>query len=980
MKVENLPASLKIQDGHLITCLNSIEEAINKLWDRPLLQHYTNHGIDHSQRIVEILGNLLNDYPNMLLNEHERFVLLASTYLHDIGMQSPQHAGLPRKTEYTIKELEKVRENHHEASAKIIIESISRKSTLSLGFEQCKEYVVFITTLLKYHRKLDLKEIEDTSFAGKKIRLKLLTALLRLSDALDADYRRVNIEILKLREIPIESKYYWWFHHYVQSIYIKKGHIQLFFRFPEEYREDKLIEVFFNRIKESVSFALFEVYDILDSYEMRLYPKIEIEEERYVPEALELIPDDLSKYIKENILRTKELSQEKRIQTDVVWYVNGVPYSDSPAVVKCLANVFNFINEGRNFDAAKEIERCRILTMGPKEKMILAGIAGSCYYILGNLIKAEDYYQDALKISERKDLEIIYKNDVILAKSAVLGNIGLIYRDKGELDEALRYHEEALNIDREIGYKQGEANQLNNIGIIYRTKGYFEKAFEYHLSALEYHREIGDKKGEASDLGSIGLIYSIKGDLDEALNYHQEALNIHIEIMNNLGEASQLVNIGLIYRAKGNLNEALQLHLRALDIDRKIGYKQGEASDLGNIGIIYKAKGDIDNALHYHQKALKLYKEIGCKEGEANSLGNIGNIYSDKGELDKELKYYQEALKIHREIGYKQGEASDLGNIGNNYKDRGEFNEALKYYKEAIKIDREIGYKQGEAIDLGNIGLIYRDKGELEEALRYHEEALKIDREIGYKQGEANQLGNMGLIYRAKGEIDKALKYHEEALKIDREIGFRQGEASDLGNMGLIYRDKGELKEALRYHEESLKINRKIGYRQGEANQLGNMGFIYRAKGEIDEAIKYLNEALKIFAIVSPPLTIQTINNIAIIYFQKQMFEKGFEYLARSMSFSYSIEQFNSALFAIRSIVRDLIMHNDWENLEKIHSTYVSGIILDNIWLSFFKAIHEYAKYKKTGDESYQNNYKSSRQKLNPNLKKLLDELLDIRK
>ncbi len=32
-----------------------------------------------------------------------------------------------------------------------------------------------------------------------------------------------------------------------------------------------------------------------------------------------------------------------------------------------------------------------------------------------------------------------------------LGNIGLIHKDKGDLDEALRYRNEALKIDKEIG-------------------------------------------------------------------------------------------------------------------------------------------------------------------------------------------------------------------------------------------------------------------------------------------------------------------------------------------------------------------------------------------------------------------------------------------------------------------------------------------------------------------------------------------------
>lgn len=45
-------------------------------------------------------------------------------------------------------------------------------------------------------------------------------------------------------------------------------------------------------------------------------------------------------------------------------------------------------------------------------------------------------------------------------------------------------------------------------------------------ASLEMDREIGNKQGEASDLGNIGLIYSDKGDLDQARHYLLQALRI----------------------------------------------------------------------------------------------------------------------------------------------------------------------------------------------------------------------------------------------------------------------------------------------------------------------------------------------------------------------------------------------------------------------------------------------------------------------
>jgi tetratricopeptide (TPR) repeat protein len=75
-------------------------------------------------------------------------------------------------------------------------------------------------------------------------------------------------------------------------------------------------------------------------------------------------------------------------------------------------------------------------------------------------------------------------NEMLEAKSTALGNIGLIYSAKGDLDEALTYHTQALAIHREIGHRQGEASDLGNIGLIYQMKGDLDKALDYLNEAL----------------------------------------------------------------------------------------------------------------------------------------------------------------------------------------------------------------------------------------------------------------------------------------------------------------------------------------------------------------------------------------------------------------------------------------------------------------------------------------------------------------
>ncbi len=203
---------------------------------------------------------------------------------------------------------------------------------------------------------------------------------------------------------------------------------------------------------------------------------------------------------------------------------------------------------------------------------VLFNLANSAQ-LISKLEGALEYYFLAYKIAKkRKDKNYL---------SAILGNIGLIYSDKGDLDESLKYLKQALELHRQIGYVQGEASDLGNIGLIYRSKGDLDESLKYHKQALELHRQIGYVQGEANQLGNIGLIYSDKGDLDESLKYHKQALELHRQIGYVQGEANQLGNIGLIYSDKGDLDESLKYLKQAQELLRQ----------LGNLATIEKVEG-----------------------------------------------------------------------------------------------------------------------------------------------------------------------------------------------------------------------------------------------------------------------------------------------------------------------------------------------------------------------------------------------------
>ena len=61
----------------------------------------------------------------------------------------------------------------------------------------------------------------------------------------------------------------------------------------------------------------------------------------------------------------------------------------------------------------------------------------------------------------------------------------------GKAQQALKYHQDALKIDREIGYRQGEADDLGNIANIYYLRDKFDKAIKYTQLAIDIFKKCG---------------------------------------------------------------------------------------------------------------------------------------------------------------------------------------------------------------------------------------------------------------------------------------------------------------------------------------------------------------------------------------------------------------------------------------------------------------------------------------------------------
>jgi tetratricopeptide (TPR) repeat protein len=101
-----------------------------------------------------------------------------------------------------------------------------------------------------------------------------------------------------------------------------------------------------------------------------------------------------------------------------------------------------------------------------------------------------------------------------------------VYYSLGKYQEALNFYQQSLEIKREIGDRNGEADSLSGLGSVYYSLGQYQEALNFCQQSLEIQREIGDRNGEAKVLWNISLLYQKSGKIRQGRQYKVLAVRI----------------------------------------------------------------------------------------------------------------------------------------------------------------------------------------------------------------------------------------------------------------------------------------------------------------------------------------------------------------------------------------------------------------------------------------------------------------------
>jgi CHAT domain-containing protein/Tfp pilus assembly protein PilF len=368
-----------------------------------------------------------------------------------------------------------------------------------------------------------------------------------------------------------------------------------------------------------------------------------------------------------------------------------------------------------------------------------------------------------------------------------------------KLNEALPYWRDAKD-------PLGEATTLNNIGIAYKNLGDMNQAAYHYEKALSLLEAAGDDRGTGYTLNYLGLAYWYIGQLNKALGCYQKALPLWQRQGDRLNEAETYNRMGGAYDGLGDIQKALEVYQTALQIREEVKDRGGQAESFNNIGVLYDKLGESQKALEQYGYALSIFEELKNFSKAAKTLNNIGFAYADLGDSEKALEYYERARLTRKGIHEPLEEATTLSNIGNVYALYGDFQKALDYYGQAIAIQKEARATWGESYTLINIGQAHASLHDSQKALECYERALGLLEEAEDRQGVAIAHDKIGQVLILSGEYQQASQHYARAIQLWRLLGDRRGEVSTLYGLAQIDFKQGNTDKALERINEAIEI------------------------------------------------------------------------------------------------------------------------------------------------------------------------------
>ncbi len=217
-------------------------------------------------------------------------------------------------------------------------------------------------------------------------------------------------------------------------------------------------------------------------------------------------------------------------------------------------------------------------------------IIGTAYFFTGDYNESIDAYQKGV------DHALMKRDSLNLGK--LYNNIGMVYSYNKDYTRSIEFLIEARKI-RDVTGDPKISSTVNNLGIAYMNMSDLDPALQYFKEALQLKKQYNQRSALSNTLNNIGIILRRQEQFEEAIPYYEEAIDLAIEFEDNTKLANAYNNIGVVYDKIGNKSKALEYFEKSALIKNELGDKVGLIRSWNNMARIKVSAGRINEAFQY---------------------------------------------------------------------------------------------------------------------------------------------------------------------------------------------------------------------------------------------------------------------------------------------------------------------------------------------------------------------------------------------
>jgi len=269
------------------------------------------------------------------------------------------------------------------------------------------------------------------------------------------------------------------------------------------------------------------------------------------------------------------------------------------------------------------------------------------YTVLIFLITLIFIYGTVSRNGDWKNNETLFKSAENVNGSITLVNLGNIYANSGNLEEASKYYRKALQIRDNIVLAH------HNLGLYYLLKGNLDSA------EIEIKRGIDVDSLAPDGYFQLANIYQQRGNITQAIYYLEKLQKIYpnyrnskaiLESLKNPPESQQQNQTGppLKPDVEDLERKSFELYLKknyteSINVLNKLIELNPEKKTVyyNNIATCYADQRQYEEAIKYFELAFQV------DSANANSMNGAAEMYLKLGNKDKAIKLYEKILKVY---------------------------------------------------------------------------------------------------------------------------------------------------------------------------------------------------------------------------------------------------------------------------------------------------------------------------------------------